>query len=62
MWIMIYWVCTNLAAPCVTNNIAAFSTEEMCQQAASRLEEKSETLYNERVSVVCVNSDISYFE
>ncbi len=53
MWILIYWVC--MGGACHTNNVAAFSTEEICQQAAERLEKKS-------AKAVCVNSDISYFE
>lgn len=59
MWVMIYWICTST---CVTNNIAAFSTEEICQQAAERLEEKDSIMLKQRVTAVCVNSDISYFE
>lgn len=59
MWVMIYWIC---ATACVTNNIAAFSTEEICQQAAERLEEKDSIMLKQRVTAVCVNSDISYFE
>lgn len=60
MWILIYWVCSSAA--CETNNVAAFSTEEICQQAAQRLEEKDSIMLKQRVSAVCVNSDISYFE
>lgn len=60
MWILIYWVC--MGAACNTNNVAAFSTEEMCQKAARRLEEKDTFMLKKSVSAVCVNSDISYFE
>lgn len=60
MWVLIYWICT--ASACNTNNLAAFSTEEICQQAAKRLEEEDSIMLKQRVSAVCVNSDISYFE
>lgn len=60
MWILIYWVCASYS--CDTNNLAAFSTEEICQQAAKRLEETDSIMLKQRVSAVCVNSDISYFE
>lgn len=62
MWIMIYWICVGSGAPCVTNQIAAFSTESICKQAVFRLESENSIVYSDKVKAVCVNSDISYFE
>jgi hypothetical protein len=60
MWVLIYWVCT--ATACTAAHVPGFSSADTCEVARTAVEEKQSLIIGQRVTGVCINADISYFE